>query len=163
MKSLLAILTLLFLLITATSLEAQTVTPVWAVDGWTVTVKLTNPNPLSTAAPYVVALDSVYDIDGVVITNAVESISLPAPAVSTAKKTYTSKTSITNLFTIVNPTGTGGASFDASGKLVYFVTAVNDGVEHTFSFKLKPKIPGWLMVYTSVKDNLYKTLIKSLG
>lgn len=153
-------LTLALLLTLSLPILCQTVSAAWQTDGWIITSTLTNTNPV--AGTFNLVSDAVYTLDGVVVTSDTSTTALVMGA-STANKTYTSQTVLNTKFTIVPGSGDGAASFDAAGKLVWNVTAINDGAVHTYTFKVKPKIPGWLMSISFIKTYYAGILYKSLG
>lgn len=145
MKHLLILLTIL---LSSTQANAQTTT--WDKDGWVVTATHTNP---STVAGTTINLEATvtYEVDGIAQpqTEAATLALVVAPSIS--KKITTSKVDLSKQYTIASKTGDGDAVFLPDGKLQFSVAAPNDGVVHTFSFKLKTKPPEWGLGIVPVK------------
>ena len=140
MKS--VILSLLAIAITAiASIGAHAaITPKWVKDGWVISTSFTNPEkPAGVVAdvPMVVS----FEIDGVLQTATASDVFALDMPVTKTKKIWTSSNVLNTLLTIVDVSGDGQASFDATGKLVFYIEAPNDGKEHTITFKLKPNYP----------------------
>ena len=132
----------MFLLLSTASFSAITVT--WQSDGWVVKADYTNPNPSSTTVA-TIPLIATYEIDGVAQTaTGSGSITLPTQA-TTTKVTYTSTAVVNTNYTLQDVSGDGTAVIDSAGKLVFTITAPNDGKEHVIQFKLKSTKTGLIV------------------
>lgn len=137
MKNLITTIFTLFLTALASAFAQSATTPVWNKDGWIITVEYKNPAPKSGTVAEI-STTVVYEVDGVEETSqSTENIELAVPVTKTRKK-YTSLNQLNKVFRVSDAVGDGNVSFDADGKLVFYVEAVNDEKTHTFSFKIKP-------------------------
>jgi len=112
----------------------QTANISWIGNGWLVKVSYTNLAPV--AGNLTIAATVQTEVDGVLQTTTVQdALSLPVPA-TTTKKIWTTTAALKPLYNIAEVTGDGTATYDAAGKLVFSVSAKNDGAAHTVQFKL---------------------------
>jgi len=137
-----ALLVTIMLLVSTACFSAITVS--WQSDGWVVRAGYTNPNPTSTTVA-TIPLIATYEIDGVAQTaTGTGSITLPTQ-VTTTKVTYASTATINGSYTLQDVSGDGTAVINSTGKLVFSITAPNDGKEHSIQFKLKSTKTGLIV------------------
>jgi hypothetical protein len=123
----------------------------WSNGGWVISDSYTNPNP--TAGSEVGTLTGTvnYTIDGNSLPESVsEAVTLKAGEIVITKR-WVSTEALSAKYAISEVTG-GTASFDATGKLVYTISAPNDGNAHSISFKLKPIGASWVAQLPIVRN-----------
>ena len=115
----------------------------WSNGGWVISDSYTNPNPTVGSDVGTLTGTVNYTIDGNSLPESVsESVTLKAGEIVITKK-WVSTEALSAKYAISEVTG-GTASFDAAGKLVYTISAPNDGNAHVISFKLKPIGASWV-------------------
>lgn len=136
MKLKIIYLAILFCLLSTPILAVESPpTITWLGNGWLISAAYTNPAPVATTT---LTFDATvnYEVDGVAqTTTATESITGTVP-ISTTKKIWNSKITMSKSYTIAEIAGDGTASYDSTGKLIFSVAAPNDGKRHTLTFKL---------------------------
>lgn len=138
------------------------VTATWSVDGWLIKASYTNPNPTAGTGA-TVSFAITYEIDGVLQTTTGNAdIMFPIPA-KTVKVCYSSADILNTNYTLQDVSGDGLASFNDSGKLVFNVSAPNDGNEHSIQFKLKPKNAIWFVYWLYLHRGDIKPLAFNQG
>ncbi len=115
----------------------------WSNGGWIISDSYTNPNPIVGSDVGTLTGTVNYTIDGNSLPESVsESVTLKAGEIVITKR-WVSTEALSAKYAISEVTG-GTASFDAAGKLVYTISAPNDGNAHSISFKLKPIGASWV-------------------
>lgn len=115
----------------------------WSNGGWVISDSYTNPNPVVGSDVGTLTGTVTYSIGAESLPETVsEAVTLKAGEIVIVKK-WVSTEALSAKYSISEITG-GTASFDAAGKLVYTISAPNDGNAHSISFKLKPIGASWL-------------------
>lgn len=123
----------------------------WSNGGWVISDSYTNPNPVVGADVGTLTGTVTYSIGAESLPESVsESIALKAGEIVIVKR-WVSTEALSAKYAISEVTG-GTASFDAAGKLVYTISAPNDGNAHTISFKLKPIGASWVAQLPIVRN-----------
>ena len=123
----------------------------WSNGGWVISDSYTNPNPTVGSDVGTLTGTVTYSIGAESLPETVsEAVTLKAGEIVITKK-WVSTEALSAKYSISEVTG-GTASYDASGKLVYTISAPNDGNAHTISFKLKPIGASWIAQLPIVRN-----------
>jgi len=123
----------------------------WNNGGWIISDSYTNPNPIVGSDVGTLTGTVVYSIGSETAPESKsESVTLKAGEIVVTKR-WTSTEALSAKYAISEVTG-GTACFDAAGKLVYSISAPNDGNAHTISFKLKPIGASWIAQLPIIRD-----------
>lgn len=123
----------------------------WSNGGWVISDSYTNPNPVVGSDVGTLTGTVTYSIGSDSLPESVsESVALKAGEIVIVKR-WTSTEALSAKYAISEVTG-GTAAFDTAGKLVYTISAPNDGNAHSISFKLKPIGASWIAQLPIVRN-----------
>ena len=123
----------------------------WSNGGWVISDSYTNPNPVVGSTVGTLTGTVTYSIGSETAPESKsEAVTLKAGEIVIVKR-WVSTEALSAKYSISEVTG-GTASFDAAGKLVYTISAPNDGNAHSISFKLKPIGASWVAQLPIVRN-----------
>ena len=123
----------------------------WSNGGWVISDSYTNPNPIAGSDVGTLTGTVTYSIGSETAPESKsEAVTLKAGEIVIVKR-WVSTEALSAKYSMSEVTG-GTASFDATGKLVYTISAPNDGNAHTISFKLKPIGASWVAQLPIVRN-----------